>query len=120
MENVKNDIYKYVVEEPTFKKICERKVVYLVCLNDKNVQSYKEGNFLEFVNETQKEVVKVRVVRFLYFDSIKDLASSINLNKCGHTKGMNLDKLEDEYTAKYNSKEINKFGFVAIEFELVK
>ena len=115
-----NDIYQHELERETLDKVKEGKVTFLICLNDKNVQTYKEGNLLTLVGSSAKKKVVVKIVRLLYFDSIKELASTISLGKCGYKRGFNLDKLEDEYSGKFKTEKIDKFGFVAIEFVLEK
>ncbi len=112
------DIYEHTIENNSFDKILAKKCQYLICVNNKNVQSYQVGNILTLKNNDGASA-KARIKNFLYFTNIKELANTIGKQKCGFSAGVNLDKLEDEYNHTFEPKQIDKFGFVAIEFELV-
>ena len=111
------DIYLHIVDEEIFNKIKKGTCKFFVCLNDKNIQLYKEGNVLTFKAEDSS--INVKILRLLYFASIKELANMVGKTNLGFQSGYNLDKLEDEYLTTYKSNAVDKFGFVAIEFEKV-
>lgn len=113
------DIYEHIVDNDVLEKMATGKVVYYVCVNDKNAQTYKEGNLLTFKAEEGDLVVKAKIVRFLYFATLKELVNMLGRHKLGYRFGTNLDKLEDEYHASFGANKIDKYGFVAIEFALV-
>ena len=114
------DIYEHILDNDVLDKIESGKCIYFVCVNTRNIQSYKEGNVLTFVSGDKQRIVKVKIKAFFYFASVKELVNMLKREKCGYSAGKNLDTLEDEHYALNKPNAIEKFGFVAIEFEVIK
>ena len=112
------DIYEVLVCDKLFERIILGKCLYYIFLNDKNRLQYKNGNILTFKCGEDKQ--KVTIVDMLYFSSIKELLDMVGKDKCGYTASQNLDKIEDIYYTHYKAQDIEKYGLVAVKFELNK
>ena len=112
------DIYVVEVAEKLFEKICVGKCLYYIFLNDRNRLQYKVGNFLTFKCGENNQ--KTTIVDMLYFSNIKELLDMVGKEKCGYTVSQNLDKIEDIYYTHYRVQDIEKFGLVAVKFDLQK
>lgn len=114
------DIYDFTIDPNMFEKVLNKKCRFLVCVNDKDVQTFKQDNILTFHEFASERVLKVKIARLLFFDSLKELIDMVGDKNCGFRAGVNLDKLEDEYHALNKTTTINRYGFVAIEFDLTE
>ncbi len=112
------DIYDFTIDPSMFDKVLNKKCHFLVCVNDKDVQTFKPDNLLTFHEFGSDRQLKVKIARLLYFESLKELVDMVGDKNCGFRSGVNLDKLEDEYHSLNKTTTINKYGFVAVEFNL--
>lgn len=113
------DIYEIIVADKLFKKIDERKTAYYVFVNDKARKSYKEENILTFKNKETEEAVDVKILKFYYFASVKELVEMIGKQNLGYTPSVTKDMIEDSYIHDYKFEDIEKYGLVVVNFEKI-
>jgi len=113
------DIYEILVEDKLFKKIYDEKTTYYVFVNDKARQSYKEENILTFKNKESEEKINVKILKFYYFASVKELVEMIGKQNLGYTPSITNDMIEDNYIHDYKLEDIEKYGLVVVKFEKI-
>ena len=116
-EFVLEDIYETIVDEKLFNKIYNGKCNHYIFINDRKRLQYKIGNILTFKNADK--VVKVEIFNMFFFTNVKDLLDMMGKEKFGFTIGQTTDKIEDSYYVNYKASDIEKFGLVAVEFNLL-
>lgn len=116
------DIYELIIDDKLFQKFLNRKFAYLISVNDKDKQLYKQDNLLTLKsdNQSEKKVIKAKVSSLLFFTTLKELVEMVGKDKCGFRETTSVDAIEDIFRDRFNAKDIEKYGFVAIGVELLK
>lgn len=119
------DIYKLEIDFKVFERIMQGSCKYIALVNNKARQAYKVGNKIDLFtvisseNDEQKtETVNAEIVNLLYFPTVKDLVDMIGKENIGYTKSATKDKIEDAMTLNFTNEDIEKYGLVAVYFEL--
>lgn len=120
------DIYTLEVDLKVFERIMQGKCSYIALVNKPARKVYSVGNFIDIktviVNENgvlKTELVKGKISNLLFFETVKELIEMIGKEKIGYTKNANVDKIEDAMTLSFSNEDIEMYGLVAVEFELV-
>ena len=119
------DNYKLEVDFDVFERIMQGKCSYIALLNDKARKAYKKGNLIDLETvisaengDKKTESVKAEIINLLYFQTVKELVDMVGKENIGYTKSATKDKIEDVMTLNYSNEDIEKFGLVAVYFEL--
>lgn len=113
------DVYSFNVDEKIYNKILNKRCKYLIMINDKKHQVYKEGNKITLnckVNEDEEKSLQAVIEKLYFFDAIKDALDMLGKENCGYTSSMTSDMLEDSFYKKNKENDIEKHGLVVLSF----
>ena len=88
-------------------------------LFDEKRKRIKTGDAILFTNTESKEVLKVKVLELLTFDSFETLYSQLPLLDCGYTKDDVDFASPDDMNAYYPKEMQQKYGVVGIKIALL-
>ena len=88
-------------------------------LFDEKRKKIRIGDIILFTNTATEEILKVKVLELLVFDSFKTLYSQLPLLDCGYTKDDVDTASPDDMNAYYPKEMQQKYGVVGIRVALL-
>ena len=88
-------------------------------LFDEKRKKIQIGDTISFTNTASKEILEVRVLELLVFDSFETLYSRLPLLDCGYTKEDVDTASPDDMNAYYPKEMQQKYGVVGIRVALL-
>lgn len=113
-------VHEMKLREIYFNKIKNNEKIYEIRLNDEKRRLIDVGDIIIFKKEPElQEVIKTIVKDLIYFDSFKEMISTLPKEKVGFDTEKK-ENIIDIYHQFYSDEEESKYGVVAIKVEVVK
>ena len=108
-------IHKMRLVDFAFNKIKNKEKDIEIRLNDEKRRQINIGDIIEFEHMDNKEIIKTKVINLYRFKTFKELFANFDHKRFG------LKETDDESIMNnfYNEDEINKYGAIGIEIELI-
>ena len=110
--------YKMHVENDVFKLIIDGNKTIEMRLNDEKRSKINIGDYIDFTNRDDGEVIHTVVENLFYYDSFKELYENHDIISLGYSDG-DIASYRDmeEY---YSLDEQDKYGVVGIKIRVLK
>ncbi len=112
-------VHNMKLREKYFNMIKDGKKIYEIRLNDEKRQLINVGDIIVFRKETNlDEKVDTVVKDLIYFNSFKEMAKTLPIEKVGFIN-KNVEEVVDAYYEFYTVEDEVKYGVIAIKVKLL-
>lgn len=129
------DIYTFEIHSLEFDRILSGKKTAQLMLNEAKRKNYTIGNQITFkrnldtLSDEQKELLekgelqvelKATISNLLYFGDFIEAINTLGKENCGFRPSVTIEKSSDLFLADGSYEDVEKYGIVAVIFELVQ
>ena len=127
------DIYTFELHSLEFDRIISGKKTVQLLLNEPKLKDYSVGNQITFkrnietLTDEQSEVyakgelvveIKATVSNLLYFNDFVEAVNTLGKENCGFKASATIEKTSDLFLAEGSYENVEKYGIVAVIFEI--
>lgn len=129
------DIYTFEIHSLEFERLLAGKKTAQLMLNDSKHKDYAVGNKITFkrnletISEDETKLLNknklvleagASVTNLLYFNDFVEAINTLGKESCGFKSSVTIEKTSDLFLAAGSYEDVEKYGIVALVFELDK